>query len=290
MVQRGDYDEHGITRADDEPGGIDLRRFVGRRPLSMYVVPLAGVGVLGLLLAIFIISARGDEPPPITCLPVSLAEGEAFVRGGQVDRISVLTERGKPETGPLAVTLNLENGSCRRVPAQGRRPTARPLRGDRRHYRPQPESVRRQPRAHPLGGAGRYPFAPAGDEHADPAADRHADGDAHPAHANPRPAHGDAGTAHAHTNAGAAGPVRRSRRRRPRYHRRRRLLRHRPPPRSRPPPPPPLPRPRRPPSRRGPGESPRRRRKWLSAIGYRLSAIGYRLSAIGYRLSALGSS
>ena len=116
MVQRGDYDEHGITRADDEPGGVDLRRFVGRRPLSMYVVPLAGVGVLGLLLAIFIISARGDEPPPITCLPVSLSEGEAFVRGGQVDRISVLTERGKPETGPVAVTLNLENGSCRELP------------------------------------------------------------------------------------------------------------------------------------------------------------------------------
>jgi hypothetical protein len=115
MVQRGNYDEHGITRADDN-GGVDLRRFVAGRPLSMYVVPLAGVGVLGLLLAIFIISARGDEPPPITCLPVNLAEGEAFVRAGQVDRISVLTERGKPETGPLAVTLNLENGSCRELP------------------------------------------------------------------------------------------------------------------------------------------------------------------------------
>jgi hypothetical protein len=117
MTQRGDYDdENGITRVDDESGGFSLRRLAGGRPLSMYGVLFAGVAVLGILLAIFIISARGDEPPPITCLPVSLPEGETLVRAGQVDRVSVLMERGKPETGPLAVTLDLDSGSCRELP------------------------------------------------------------------------------------------------------------------------------------------------------------------------------
>ncbi len=116
MTQRDDFDENGITRADDEPGRWDARRLLGDRPLSMYGVLIVGIGVLAALLAVVIVTGRGDEPPPITCLPVTLGEGEALVRGGQVDRINVLTERGKPETGPLAVTLDLDNGSCRELP------------------------------------------------------------------------------------------------------------------------------------------------------------------------------
>jgi hypothetical protein len=116
MTQRGGFDdEHGITRADG-PGRFAPRRLLGGRPLSMYGIFIAGVGVLAALLGILIVTTRGDEPPPITCLPVTLDEGAALVREGQVDRISILTERGKPETGPIAVTLDLNNGSCRELP------------------------------------------------------------------------------------------------------------------------------------------------------------------------------
>jgi hypothetical protein len=117
MDQRDDLDQDGITRAEDEPGMFDLRRFLtGRRPLSMYGVLIAGVGVLAALLAVVIITGRGDEPPPITCLPVTVDEGETLIRNGQVARANVLMERGKPETGPLALTLDLQNGSCRELP------------------------------------------------------------------------------------------------------------------------------------------------------------------------------
>jgi hypothetical protein len=115
MTQRNDWDEHGITRAD-EPGRFSPRRLFAGRSLSSYVVFLAGIGVLVALLAVVIYTGRGEEPPPITCLPVSLAEGETLVRDGQVSRINVLLEQGKPETGPLAVTLDLGNGSCRELP------------------------------------------------------------------------------------------------------------------------------------------------------------------------------
>jgi hypothetical protein len=116
MTQRDDYDENGITPVDDEPGPYNPRRFLGGRPLSMYGVAFAGVAVLVALLAVVIIQGRGDEPPPITCLPLSPDEGEALVNDGQVQRINVLTESGKPETGPIAVTLDLNNGSCRELP------------------------------------------------------------------------------------------------------------------------------------------------------------------------------
>ncbi len=116
MTQRGDFDDqNGITRAD-EPGRFAPRRLLGGRPLSMYAVLIAGVGVLAALLGILIVTTRGDEPPPITCLPVTLEEGESLVRAGEVGRINVLTERGKPQTGPIAVTLDLNNGSCRELP------------------------------------------------------------------------------------------------------------------------------------------------------------------------------
>ncbi|MBA2596785.1 MAG: hypothetical protein H0V00_09205, partial [Chloroflexia bacterium] len=116
MTQRDDFDKNGITRVDDEPGRFSARRLLGDRPLSMYGVLIVGIGVLAALLAVVIVTGRGDDPPPITCLPVTLAEGESLVRGGVVDHINVLTERGKPETGPLAVSLDLDNGSCRELP------------------------------------------------------------------------------------------------------------------------------------------------------------------------------
>ncbi len=115
MSQRDEFNEHGITPVD-EPGPLSSRRFIGGRPLSMYIVAIAGIGVLAALFAVVIITGRGDEPPPITCLPVNLDESAALVRGGQVERINVLTQRGKPETGPLAVSLDLRNGGCRELP------------------------------------------------------------------------------------------------------------------------------------------------------------------------------
>lgn len=116
MTQRNDWDEHGITRAADEPGKFNPRRLLGGRPLSTYIIFFAGLGVLVALLGVVIYTGRGEEPPPITCLPVSLAEGETLVRGGEVSRVNVLLEQGKPETGPLAVTLDLEQGGCRELP------------------------------------------------------------------------------------------------------------------------------------------------------------------------------
>jgi hypothetical protein len=116
MSERDQFDQDGISAGDDDPAPSPWQRLFRGRPLSMYAILAAGVGVLAALFAVVIITGRGDEPPPITCLPLSLAEGEALVRAGQVSRINVLTERGKPETGPLAVTLDLVSGSCRELP------------------------------------------------------------------------------------------------------------------------------------------------------------------------------
>jgi hypothetical protein len=116
MTQRDDFSENGTPPGDDDPSRFNLRRFFGSRPLSFYGMLVVGIGVLAALAAVIIVTGRGEEKPPITCLPVSLEEGEALVRGGQVERMSVLTESGKPETGPLAVTLNLASGSCRELP------------------------------------------------------------------------------------------------------------------------------------------------------------------------------
>ena len=116
MAQRGDFDENGITRVADEPGRLSPRRLVGRRPLSMYAVLIAGIGVLAALAAILIVTTRGEQPAAITCLPVTVDEGETLIRQGRVDRMNVLTVRGKPETGPIAVSMDLDNGSCRELP------------------------------------------------------------------------------------------------------------------------------------------------------------------------------
>ncbi|HEU5432914.1 MAG TPA: hypothetical protein VFU81_14700 [Thermomicrobiales bacterium] len=116
-----DDQSHEMTPALPPPSGrrrLLSQRLLGGRPLSVVGILIAGLLVLVVLLAIVIITGRNDKtgPAPLTCLPVSLAEAEASVRGGLVDRVAVLTERGKPETGPLAVTLDLTDGNCRELP------------------------------------------------------------------------------------------------------------------------------------------------------------------------------
>ncbi|MFN8592826.1 MAG: hypothetical protein U0031_15305 [Thermomicrobiales bacterium] len=116
MTQGGDFDENGITRANEEISVTNPRRLLGKRPLSMYIVLIAGIGVLAALVAVLIVTTRGDEPPPITCLPITVDEGESLIRDGKVARMSVLTVRGRPETGPIAVSMDLQSGSCRELP------------------------------------------------------------------------------------------------------------------------------------------------------------------------------
>lgn len=110
-----------MTPAVPPPEGrrrLISRRLLGGRPLSVVGILIAGLLVLVVLLAIVIITGRNDKtgPAPLTCLPVTLAEAEASVTDGLVGRVTVLTERGKPETGPLAVTLDLNDGNCRELP------------------------------------------------------------------------------------------------------------------------------------------------------------------------------
>ncbi|MDP9365675.1 MAG: hypothetical protein M3Q10_15880, partial [Chloroflexota bacterium] len=123
----------GDRREDDrdrEPGeeGSRLDRLFGRRilprrllagqPLSVYGVLLAGVGVLVVLLAIIWATARGDgtgEQP--LCLPTTAEEARRSINDGLVARMRVLTEEGRPERGPLLVTLDLNNDSCHQLPA-----------------------------------------------------------------------------------------------------------------------------------------------------------------------------
>lgn len=116
MANRGDFDDHGFTPAAEERAVYDPRRLMGRRPLTMSAVLIAGIGVLAALTAVLIVTSRGDQPPPITCLPVTVDEGETLIREGQVARISVLTVRGQPQTGPIAVSMDLRNGTCRELP------------------------------------------------------------------------------------------------------------------------------------------------------------------------------
>jgi hypothetical protein len=116
MANPGDLDEHGITPGGVERAMYDPRRLIGRRPLTTSAVFIAGIGVLAALTAVLIVTSRGEEPPPITCLPVTVDEGEALIRDGQVARVSVLTVRGQPQTGPIAVSMDLRNGSCRELP------------------------------------------------------------------------------------------------------------------------------------------------------------------------------
>lgn len=113
----------GSQREDGAEGGgarVRLERLLGNRPLSVYGILLAGVGVLVLLLLIVYVTGRGDgsgqEVPP--CLPVTPGEARDAVNEGLVERVNVVTEEGQPERGPLKVTLDLndDDNNCRELP------------------------------------------------------------------------------------------------------------------------------------------------------------------------------
>lgn len=96
-----------------------LERLLGGRPLSVYGVLLAGVAVLAVLLGIVWATGRGDgtgqEIAP--CLPITRDEALADINEGAVERVSVVTEEGKVEGGPLLINLHLNNGTCHQPPA-----------------------------------------------------------------------------------------------------------------------------------------------------------------------------
>ena len=117
----GDAGERGDDDQGQGTGGVGgrIKRLLGGRPLSVYGVLLAGVGVLAILLAIVYVTGRGDgtgqETP--SCLDVDRAAAEQAIAEGQVERVSIVTEQDRPERGPLAVELELTDGAtCWQLP------------------------------------------------------------------------------------------------------------------------------------------------------------------------------
>ena len=108
------------TTPAEPPAGRSGRgpgRGFGGRPLSVYLVLAAGLAVLVVLLALVVLTGRDDAgPQPPICLPLTPEEAERGVNGGLVAQVNVLTEEGRPETGPLAVTFDLADGNCRELP------------------------------------------------------------------------------------------------------------------------------------------------------------------------------
>ena len=115
------------TAAEDADGPVGetggslqarLQRLLGNRPLSVYGVLLAGVGVLVLLLAIVVVTATGDngsgESPQ--CLPTAVDEATRLIEGGQVERVIVVADEERPEAGPVGLTLRLVDTFCRTLP------------------------------------------------------------------------------------------------------------------------------------------------------------------------------
>lgn len=119
-------DRHGDDQTSGDPRGRFARllgrrplprRLFGEQPLSVYGVLLAGVAVLAVLLAIIWATGRGDGPAAKPdCLTTTPEEALAAIDDGAVAGMRVLTEQGRPERGPLLVTLDLNNGNCRRLP------------------------------------------------------------------------------------------------------------------------------------------------------------------------------
>ena len=118
-------DEPGTTPADlppePGPGGRRIPRRLPRLrmpPLSVLGVLVAGLLVLAGLLAVVIVTGRNKNPGPLplTCLPVSLPEARASLQAGAISRLTVLTEQGKPQVGPLALSFDLADGNCRELP------------------------------------------------------------------------------------------------------------------------------------------------------------------------------
>ncbi len=118
-------DEPGTTPADLPPAPGPGGRRVPRRlprvqlpPLSVLGVLVAGLLVLAGLLAVVIVTGRNKNPGPLplTCLPVTLPEARASLQSGAISRLTVLTEQGKPQVGPLALSFDLADGNCRELP------------------------------------------------------------------------------------------------------------------------------------------------------------------------------
>lgn len=97
--------------------GTRLQRLLGDRPLSVYAVLLAGGVVLLILLIIVVItSLDSNEPRRSTCLGIDLGEAETAITSGQVRQLTIVTEEDDPATGPVAVTIDLTDQVCRRLP------------------------------------------------------------------------------------------------------------------------------------------------------------------------------
>ncbi|MGI9253190.1 MAG: hypothetical protein ACR2J8_05555, partial [Thermomicrobiales bacterium] len=97
----------------------DHRVSSGRsRSWSVLAVLAAGLAVLAGLVLFLMLSGRNKDvaPPVLICLPIGLDVAETAVMNGDVARLHVLTERGKPEVGPIAITLDLDDTTCRELP------------------------------------------------------------------------------------------------------------------------------------------------------------------------------
>ena len=94
-----------------------LQRLLGDRPLSVYGVLLAGAAVLIILLIVVVTtSLNPNQPQRATCLGIDLREAETAITSGQVRQLTIVTQQDRPETGPLAVTMDLTDQICRRLP------------------------------------------------------------------------------------------------------------------------------------------------------------------------------
>lgn len=116
--------DQGLIQVPDEPaarpGGVRgwYERIVGDRSLQVYGILLAGVGVLAVLLLIVYLTGRdtgsGQDAP--VCLDIDQQEARQVIANGELARMTVLTEQDRPALGPVAVSLGLNDQSCRELP------------------------------------------------------------------------------------------------------------------------------------------------------------------------------
>jgi hypothetical protein len=93
-------------------------RTPNRPSWSVVAVLLAGFAVLAGLTLFLLLSGRNKDDAilQLICLPVDPTDAEDLVMGEQVARMHVLTDRDKPEIGPIAITLDLDDLTCRELP------------------------------------------------------------------------------------------------------------------------------------------------------------------------------
>jgi hypothetical protein len=95
-------------------------RLVGGRPLTVYVVLVAGVLALIFLLAIVWLSAtNGDGGDPPICSPINLPDALANVEAGQIERVDMVAVRDRPDFGPMIIQIELLDGTCRQLEPPG---------------------------------------------------------------------------------------------------------------------------------------------------------------------------